>query len=149
MAYFIYNKNSENQIYKIAENDTDLASLGIAQDNQYLTINASENDFNIVKLNNAEILNYDNVSNRLSNTSISYSRFSLQLYIDTFKKQINYFLNAQPQSVKYTQWNNYLTYLNSLNVNTIISDPNGSLNSSLETYINNQGQPYFSFLQIP
>ena len=59
MSYFVYNKNSGNQIYKIAENDADLNQLiGIGED--YLVVSASETDFNSVKLNLKDILNYDN-----------------------------------------------------------------------------------------
>ena len=149
MAYFIYNKNSNNEIYKIAENDTDLASLGIPQDNQYLTINASENDFDLVRIGNALISNYDGVSNKLVNISQAFDRPSLQAYINRGKNQISAFLNNQPQNIKFTQLNNYFTYLNSLNIYQIIPTVNGALNTSLETYINSQGQPYYSFLQIP
>lgn len=149
MAYFIYNKNSNNEIYRIAANDTDLSSLNIPQNDEYLIISASQNDFNTVQLGNALISNYDGVSNKLINISQSFDRPSLQTYINRGKNQISSFLNNQPQNIKFTQWNNYLTYLNSLNVFQIIPTVNGALNSSLETYINSQGQPYYSFLQIP
>lgn len=149
MAYFIYNKNSNNEIYRIAANDTDLSSLNIPQNDEYLIISASQNDFNTVQLGNAYISNYDGVSNKLISISLAFDRPSLQTYINTGKNQILSFLNNQPQNIKFTQWNNYLTYLNSLNVFQIIPTINGALNSSLETYINSQGQPYYSFLQIP
>ncbi len=149
MAYFIYNKNSNNEIYRIAADDTDLSALNIPQNNEYLIISASQNDFNTVQLGNALISNYDGVSNKLININQSFDRPSLQTYINRGKNQISAFLNNQPQNIKFTQWNNYLTYLNSLNVFQIIPTVNGALNSSLEAYINSQGQPYYSFLQIP
>jgi hypothetical protein len=149
MAYFIYNKNSNNEIYRIAADDVELSALNIPQNNEYLTISASQNDFDIVRIGNALISNYDGVSNKLVNISQAFDRPSLQAYINRVKNQISAFLNVQPQNIKFTQWNNYFTYLNSLNIYQIIPTVNGALNTSLETYINSQGQPYYSFLQIP
>ena len=147
MPYFVYNKNSGNQIYKIAENDTDLNQLiGIGED--YLVVSASETDFNSVKLNLKDILNYDNVSNKFVDNTWQFNKETLEDYIESVCNKIQDFLNANSSHPKYQQFLNYYNYLKSLIVVIIIPN-NGSLNMSLEQYIQNQGQPYYSTLQIP
>jgi hypothetical protein len=147
MPYFIYNKNSGNQIYKIAENDIDLNQLiGIGE--SYLVVSASETDFNSVKLNLKDILNYDNVSNKFVDNTWGLNQESLKEYIKNACNQIQYFLNANPSHPKYQQFLNYSNYLKSLIVEIIIP-VNGSLNMSLEQYLQSIGQPYYSTLQIP
>jgi hypothetical protein len=147
MSYFVYNKNSGNQIYKIAENDADLNQLiGIGED--YLIIPASETDFNSVKLNLKHIINYDGLSNKFTDNTWQFTTESLEDYIKNVCNQIQYFLNANPNHPKYQQFFNYFNYLKSLIV-VIIIPSGGSLNMSLEQYIQNQGQPYYSTLQIP
>jgi len=148
MAYFIYNKETNNQIYKIAENDADLNSLIFSPD-QYLVVNATQDDFNQVRLNNKYILNYNGTSNRLENTNYKFSREDLQNYIKTYTNMITDFLLSNPNHIKYSQWSNYRSYLNTLSIYVIIPQIDGSLNSSLEVYIESLGQPSFSFLQIP
>jgi hypothetical protein len=147
MPYFIYNKNSGNQIYKIAENDIDLNQLiGIGE--SYLVVSASETDFNSVKLNLKDILNYDNVSNKFVDNTWVFNQESLKEYIKNACNQVQYFLNANPSHPKYQQFLNYSNYLKSLIVEIIIP-VNGSLNMSLEQYLQSIGQPYYSTLQIP
>jgi len=148
MAYFIYNKETNNQIYKIAENDADLNSLIFSPD-QYLVVNATQDDFNQVRLNNKYILNYNGTSNRLENTNYKFLREDLQNYIKIYTNMITDFLLSNPNHIKYSQWSNYRSYLNTLSIYVIIPQIDGSLNSSLEVYIESLGQPSFSFLQIP
>jgi hypothetical protein len=148
MAYFIYNRQTNNQIYKIAENDLDLSSLIFTPD-QYLVVNATQDDFNQTRLNNKYILNYDGTSNRLANTNIKCTREDLQNYLNIFNIQITDFLTNNPNNIKYSQWSNYKSYLNTLNVNVIIPQKDGWLNSSLEVYIESLGQPSLNSLQLP
>ena len=148
MPYFIYNNKPDFCIYKIAENESDLNYLNIPSD-QYLIINTSQENFNLIKSNTKRILNYNGSSVELTDANISYVRSNLQDYINESITYINYFLEAQPQSGKYTQWLNYRNYLISLDVNAIIPTENGFLNTSLEKYIENTGNPYYSILQIP
>lgn len=148
MAYFIYNKTSNNNIYKIAENDADFSFLSVPE-NLYLKINANQEDFNSVKLNTKSILPYNGSSVELQSIGTQYTKDNLTSYINYLKTEINYFLIAQPQSGKYAQWNNYYNYLNSLDVNNIIPAGQLFLESSLEQYIQSTGNPYYSILQIP
>ena len=147
MAYFIYNKFSEKCIYKIAENDSDLNSLKIPQED-YLILTANQNDFDSVRLNNKYVLNY-NGSVQLENLSNYFDRSFLTQTINRYLKTISYFLDAQPQSVVFQKWFNYSNLLKSLDVNTIIPAPNGALEISLEQYLQNQGQTSLNVLQVP
>jgi len=147
MPYFVYNKNSGNQIYKIAENDTDLNQLiGIGED--YLVVSASETDFNSVKLNLKDILNYDNISNKFADNIWQFSIEALKDYIKNICIKIQFFLDANQNHPQYQKYLNYHNYLKSLVVELIVPK-NGSLNMSLEQYLQNSGQPYYSILQIP
>jgi hypothetical protein len=148
MAYFIYNKTSNNNIYKIAENDADLSFLDVPE-NIYLKINATQEDFDSIKLNTKIILPYNGSSVELQSIQTQFTKDNITSYINDLKTQIKYFLIAQPQSGKYSQWSNYYNYLNSLNVNDIIPVGSQFLNSSLEQYIQSTGNPYYSILQIP
>lgn len=147
MSYFIFNKLSENCIYKIAENDSDLNSLNIPQDN-YLIVTANQNDFDSVRLNNKIVLNY-NGSIQLQDLNNYSDRIFLTQTINFNVNLISFFLNAQPQSVVFQKWFNYNNLLKSLNVNSIIPTPNGALEISLEQYLQNQGQTSLNILQLP
>jgi hypothetical protein len=147
MAYFIYNKFSEKCIYKIAENDSDLNSLKIPEED-YLIVTANQNDFDSVRLNNKYVLNY-NGSVQLQDLKNYSDRIYLTQTINRYIKTILYFLDAQPQSVVFQKWLNYSNLLKSLDVNTIIPSPNEALEISLEQYLQNQGQTSLNILQLP
>ncbi len=147
MAYFIYNKFSEKCIYKIAENDSDLDSLKIPQED-YFTITVNQNDFDSVRLNNKFVLNY-NGSVQLQDLKNYFNRTFLTQTITSNINRISFFLDAQPQSVVFQKWLNYSNLLKSLDVNAIIPTPNGALEISLEQYLQNQGQTSLNILQVP
>jgi hypothetical protein len=147
MAYFIYNKFSEKCIYKIAENDSDLNSLNIPQED-YLIVTVNQNDFDSVRLNNKYVLNY-NGSVQLQDLNNYFNRTFLTQTINSNIKVISFFLEAQPQSVVFQKWLNYSNLLKNLDVNTIIPTLNGVLEISLEQYLQNQGQTSLNILQIP
>jgi hypothetical protein len=148
MAYFIYNKNTNNQIYKIAENDSDLNALIIPQD-QYLVVNATQSDFDSVKLNTKSILNYNGSSVELKDIQWGFDRVSLQNYINNLINNISDFLGTQPQSSKYQLWKDYQSELISLPVQLVIPNPTVPLTTSLEVYLNSKGKTYLNLLQIP
>jgi hypothetical protein len=148
MAYFIYNKSTNNQIYKIAENDSDLNALIIPQD-QYLVVDATQSDFDSVKLNLKSILNYNGSSVELKDIQWSFDRVSLQNYINSLINNISDFLDAQPQSSKYQLWKDYQSELTALPVQLVIPNPIVPLTTSLEVYLNSKGKTYLNLLQIP
>jgi len=146
MSYFIFNKVN-NEIYKIAENDYDLNTLIIPQD-QYFKINANQEDFDSVRLVKKIILPY-NGSLQLQSINAGFNRNLLKSYIDKNISFINSFLSAQPQSIVFQKWFNYKTLLNNLNIENLIPSPSGVLNMSLEEYLQNQGQSSLNPLQLP
>ena len=146
MSFFIFNKVN-NEIYKIAENDTDLNTLTVPED-QYFKINANQEDFDSVRLVKKIILPY-NGSLQLQSINVGFNRNLLKSYIDKNISLINSFLNSQPQSIVFQKWFNYKTLLSNLNIENLIPSPSGSLSMSLEEYLQNQGQSSLNILQLP
>jgi hypothetical protein len=147
MAYFIYNQAANNQIYKIAENQTDLDSLELPQ-NQYLIINGSQIDFDDVKLNNKYVLNYNGSSVQVENVALVYTREQLNEYIQNIINTLNYSVIGHPQNIKNQQWLDYINVLKTLNVFEIIVPPEKFLIGSLELYLKNNNKPYYNLLQV-
>lgn len=147
MPYFIYNEASLD-IYKIAENESDLSALNLPSVS-YLTVPASQEDFNAVKLNLKNILTYNGTSNRLVDLPILLNKEQTIQYINEYKSSITNFLNNNPQSNVFSRWNNYLNYLNSLNIDLIFPPPKTTTTQTLEQYIQSTGNPFYSILQLP
>jgi hypothetical protein len=150
MSYFIFNKQANNQIYKIAENDSDLNALIIPQEAYLVVNNINQDDFNAVKLGTKIVLNYNGSSIQLENITMGYDKQQLQEYINSCISAIDSFLLNQPQSTKYNEWFNYCNFLKTLDVNTIIINPETTLFGSLEYYLNDKDIIcYNTFLQVP
>jgi hypothetical protein len=149
MPYFIYNKNSYNSLYKIAASEEDLNLINGIQQDCYLKITSTENDFNSVKLGQKLILPYNGSFVELHDLFYNFTRQTLNNYLKDLKKNIEIFLENNPQHSKFQIWSNYLNYLNSINVNIVIPTEQGILNTSLEEYIQSQGQTSYSILQLP
>jgi hypothetical protein len=148
MAFFIFNKNQDNQIgtlYRIAENQSDLNNLNIIQ-SDYKIIEDSQNNFNDVKLGNKIINYYNNQTISYENTNTyPNNKDLLNLHIQNTKKSIKDFLDSNINHPLFNQWNNYYNQLNNLNLDNITYP----LNKSLEQYFNDLGQPSFNILQLP
>jgi len=147
MPYFIFNKNQENiigSIYKICENENDLNNLNIIK-SDYKIIEDSQENFNAVKYGTKfpEKFNSNNIT--YSNHSPSFTKENLVIYVDFLKKGILQFINNNPNHSLLNRWQDYYTQLNSLNLDTIIYP----LNTSLEQYFNDLGQPSYTILQLP
>jgi len=150
MSYFIFNKQANNQIYKIAENDSDLNALIIPQEDYLVVNNVNQDDFNAVKLGTKIVLNYNGSSIQLENITVVYEKQELQEYLNNCISAINSFLVNQPQSTKYQVWFDYFNFLKTLNVNAIIIAPETQLLGSLEYYLNDKDIIcYNTFLQVP
>jgi hypothetical protein len=148
MAYFIFNKDSDNidgSIYKIAENEFDLNNLNIIK-NDYKIIEDSEINFNEVRLGIKNVVKYNNNTITYTNSNNFFSRKDeLQICIDSFKEQIKQFTNNNPNHQLFSKWNDYYNQLNNLNLDNIIYP----LNKSLEQYFNDLGQLSLNTLQLP
>jgi hypothetical protein len=145
MYYFILNKFLEgNCLYKIAENESDLNNL-ILNNTDYKIINVDELSFLNIKYNiksfkkiENDIITYDDITQ-------NFNKDFLINYISYFKRDIQNFINANPNHVLLERWKNYYNQLNSLN----IDDINYPLTKSLEKYFNDLGQPSYNILQLP
>jgi len=147
MAYFIYNNINLNP-YKIAENDSDLSSLSLPE-GQYLTVQASQEDFDAVKLSLKAILPYNGTSNQLVDQALLYNKDQMIQFIDKFKDLITNFLQNNPQSNVFSRWQNYYTFINSVNVNAIYSAPKFLSTQTFEQYVQSTGNPFYNILQLP
>jgi hypothetical protein len=147
MAYFIYNNINLNP-YKIAENDSDLSSLSLPE-GQYLTVQASQGDFDAVKLSLKTILPYNGTSNQLVDQALLYNKDQMIQFIDKFKDLITNFLQNNPQSNVFSRWQNYYTFINSVNVNAIYSAPKFLSTQTFEQYVQSTGNPFYNILQLP
>jgi len=147
MAYFIYN-NITLAPYKIAENDSDLSSLSLPE-GQYLTVQASQEDFDAVKLSLKAILPYNGTSNQLVDQALLYNKDQMIQFIDKFKDLITNFLQNNPQSNVFSRWQNYYTFINSVNVNAIYSAPKFLSTQTFEQYVQSTGNPFYNILQLP
>jgi len=147
MAYFIYNNINLNP-YKIAENDSDLSSFSLPE-GQYLTVQASQGDFDAVKLSLKTILPYNGTSNQLVDQALLYNKDQMIQFIDKFKDLITNFLQNNPQSNVFSRWQNYYTFINSVNVNAIYSAPKFLSTQTFEQYVQSTGNPFYNILQLP
>lgn len=148
MSFFVFIKNFDGvkgSIYKIAENQNDLDNLNIIK-SDYKIIENSEFNFNLFKLENKYPLKYDNDVITFIDVDHFYKdKTTLNASLENKKNLITNFTNTNPSHNLFQQWNNYLIQLNSLNLDNI----NYPLNTSIEQYFSNLGQPYFNILQLP
>ena len=155
MAYFIFNKNSDNligTIHKIAKDQSDLNNLNINKDLVKI-IEDSEVNFNNVRLGKKIIEKYNNNTiTYLDNETSFYKGLptdsiseSLKFYITDYCVAINYFLKANPNHPLYSKWDSYRNQMLSLDLTTIAYP----LQKSLEQYFEDLGQPSLNPLQLP
>jgi len=148
MSYFIFVKNQDNiegTIYKIAQNQNELDNLNIVK-SDYKIIEDSESNFNLVKFGNKFPLKYDNnVITYVDIDSFFKNKTILSEHLENIKYLIKNFVINNPSHSLFNRWNDYLTQLNSLNLDNI----NYPLIIPIEQYLNDLGQPSFNILQIP
>ena len=147
MAYYIFNKNSENLqnvLYKIAENISDLNNLNIDK-NYYTILENNEQNFDEIKSNLKIPVKYIGNEVIFENISFNFEKPVLESYISNNAILIKYFLKANINNPAFSMWNNYYNQLVNLNLNTITYP----LKISLEQYFKNNNQPYFNILQLP
>lgn len=148
MAYFIFNKNSDNltgDLYKIAESQSDLNYINIEKslfkiiEDNTINFNSIKNGSKIVEKYNGEVITY------LDFISSFKNKQQLESYVTNYKNSIKLFLDNNPNHALFNRWSNYYNQLNNLNLDSI----NYPLNISLEQYFNDLGQTSYNILQIP
>jgi hypothetical protein len=146
MAYFIFNKFSDNgNLFKIQETISDLNNTNIMQ-NEYKIIEDTQENFNSVKYGlkyvtcqNNTLIFEDSILTTFKNKE------DLQENIKSLVRQINQFLDWNTSHPLYSRWSTYKNQLNNLNLNSITYP----LNKTLEQYFNDLEQPSFNILQLP
>jgi len=146
MSYFIFlNSQTQDSLYRIAENQSDLNNLNIDKSN-YTIIEDTQINFENVKYGLKNVIEYSGQNITYSNNaSISLNKNDLINIIDAFKISIQQFLKNNINHPLYSRWNDYYNQLNSLNLNSITYP----LNKSLEQYFKDLGQTSLSPLQLP
>ena len=147
MAFFILNRLevSEGNIYRIAENNTDLNNLNIIK-SDYKIIEDTQENFQAVKFRTKYPTTHNNVSIVYENLNISFNeKENLRLYIEHTKYLIDFFLNSNLNHPSYNLWKDYRNQINILNLSNITYP----LNKSLEQYLEDLGQPSLNILQLP
>jgi hypothetical protein len=148
MAYFIFTKdlnNTENTIYRIAENSSDLNNLNI-NPSVYKIIEVNQDDFDAVKYSTKYPLKYNGdaiVFNDI--TTVFVNKQPLNNYIETVKVKIKEFTNNNLNHTLFNLWNNYYNQLNDLDLDSI----QYPLNKSLEQYLKDQNKTSLHPLQLP
>ena len=150
MAYIIFKKNTENQAgtyYKIAENDADLNTLKI-DSNIYTTITDTQNNFNLVKLNNKDIVSYSGNTIVYQDSLNNYlSKETLVTYVENVKKVLKQFLDNNLSHSWYTKVNNYYNIISSP---TILDDiTTYPFTKSFEQYLSEKNIEVINPLQVP
>ena len=148
MAYFIFNKNSDNlegTLYRIAENQSDFTNLNI-NSSDYKIIEVSQENFNLVKYGSKSAIKYNNNTiTYIDNINLFNEKKQLQFCINNFKNSIQQFTAVNKNNPLFDRWNNYYNQLNSLNLDNLTYP----FNKSLEQYFNDLGQPSYNILQLP
>lgn len=149
MPYFVFNSTSNNELYKIAKDTNDLNAINGINQEFYLKILCPENDFEAVRLGQKIVNPYNGSTFEFTECAYNYTRKTLALQIQYLVNNINLFLQNCPQNPKFQVWLDYRNYLQNLSVNAIIPTEQGILTTSLEQYIESQGQTCYSLFQIP
>jgi hypothetical protein len=146
MSYFIFlNNQTQEPLYRIAENQYDLNNLNIDKSN-YTIIEDTQINFENVKYGLKNAIKYNGQTITYSdNAPISINKNDLNNIINAYKISIQQFLKNNINHPLYNRWNDYYNQINSLNLGSITYP----LNKSLEQYFNDLGQPSFSILQLP
>jgi hypothetical protein len=146
MSYFIFlNNQTQEPLYRIAENQYDLNNLNIDKSN-YTIIEDTQINFENVKYGLKNAIKYNGQTITYSdNAPISINKNDLNNIINAYKISIQQFLKNNINHPLYSRWDDYYNQLNSLNLNSITYP----LNKSLEQYLNDLGQTSLNPLQLP
>ena len=146
MAYLIF--NSDNNLIKIAANDSDRDSQNIVL-SDHSVISVSDADFLKIKTN-AAVATYDGTN--VTITEVDAIEMENILNEEALKKHfnnviysLNSFLSVNTSSSLYTDLNNYKEYLETFDTSSVTFP----LNKSWEAYCNENSLTFYHPLQIP
>jgi len=158
MPFLIFKNNQsniENTLIKIAEDQQELNAL-LVTIKDYKLIEITQEKFNDVKINKSPVIKYidNDVIYEQSQEFSGYFRNSeeLKIFLDpiapnsiSFKKNIQFFLDSNKNSPLFDKWNNYLNFLNNLNLDSL----NYPIESSFEEYLSKNNIFFLNPLQLP
>jgi|TARA_R100000084_G_scaffold35043_1_gene13930 hypothetical protein len=141
MAYLIF--NSDNNLVKIAANDSDRDSQNIVLSN-HSVVSVSDADF--LKVKTGSSATYDGTSVTIVEQDALFNNFSnLQIHFDNVIKSIKEFSKNNASNSLYTNLNNYKEYLETFDSSSV-SFP---LNKTWEKYCDENSITFYHPLQIP
>jgi hypothetical protein len=148
MSYFIFLKNQDDvncTLYRIAEDQSYLDNININKD-IYKIIEVSQTDFNDVKYELKSALKYNGNNIVYQNIDkIIFTKDDLNKYIVNFIKNIDFFIQNNPNHGLFNLWNDYNNQLKSFNLDTLTYP----WNKSLIRHFNDLGQSSLNPLQLP
>lgn len=147
MAFFIFlnQENVNGSIYRIAKTQDDLNNLNIDQ-TVYKIITDTDDNFNLVNLSQKEPLNFNQNIITYRDVNASFlTKDQMQNSINSNIRNINSFLDNNPNHPSIKKWNDYKIVLSSLSLKDIVFP----YAKSLEEHINSIGQTPINLLQLP
>lgn len=146
MAYIFYSP-AKKGLLAITSNDTDKTAItSHFLNGSYVEENLSDTDF--LKLRqNTHGFNFQNENPVLEEIAIGFpNKEVLDQYINlNLIPAIDLYLSNWKNHAHYSKWTSYKTQLENLDT-TSITYP---LNKSLEKHFADEGQPYYSLLELP
>tara|TARA_R110000787_G_scaffold251429_1_gene356908 strand:+ start:682 stop:1110 length:429 start_codon:yes stop_codon:yes gene_type:complete len=142
MAYLIF--NSDNNIVKIAANDSDRDSLNIVLTDHTIK-DVSDSDFLKIRTG-AAVATYDGTNVAITDTgNITFDEAILKFIFKNLIKTITAFLENNQSNSLYVGINNYKEYLENFDTSTLTFP----IEKSWEEYCNENSITFYHPLQIP
>jgi len=143
VAYLIF--NSDNNLVKIAANDSDRDSQNIVL-SDHSVVSISDDDFLKVKTNASEAT-YDGTNVTITDISdpLIETEEGLKITIQNIIDAISYFAINNQDNTLYTPLNNYKTTLENFDTSSLTFP----LNKSWEQYCSENSITFYHPLQIP
>jgi len=148
MSFFIFQKNNNTSLYRIAENSNELNNQNIVLSHYDVVEENNQTNFLNIVLCKKYVLKHENniIEYGVPNIKESFeNKKYLDIYIKDVKSFIKKFLDTNLNNPLFPKWNNYYNQLSSLDTNNI-SFP---LDMSLEEYFYNSNLPVLNTLQLP
>ena len=143
MAVFVFSKNSDGitgALYRIASNQSVYDDNKNWQDDLYDVITVKDDDYNAVKLGtkiviskNVNTVSYEEI-NTLFNTPVA-----LTSYINSIVNIIDDWLISNSSKPLASSVTTYKKFIQSIDISSLSITEQNPFNSSLETYVENQG----------
>ena len=145
MAYIFYNNDRKSKQGMAANDDDKTAITSHWPAGTFVTENISDEDFNKLRIGSHEMdCSGDNPV--LVEVGLGFgSKEDLDQHITYMLETIQNYLNNWKDHAHYSRWSDYKTQLLSLDTSSITYP----MEKSLEKHFSDQGQPYYSVLELP